>query len=126
VKYRFQGREKLLTLGTYPQLSLKEVREACADAKKRLSGGIDPSMEKKVKARSAQVTFEFVAREWHENQKPAWTEGYARDVMERIDKNIFPYLGTRPIGEITPPWCRFPRKLWKSCKPSMSLPATGG
>jgi len=103
VKYRFQGREKLLTLGTYPQLSLKEAREACADAKKQLSGGIDPSMEKKVKARSVQVTFEFVAREWHENQKPTWTEGYARDVMERIDRNIFPYLGTRPIGEITPP-----------------------
>lgn len=80
VKYRFQGREKLLTLGTYPQLSLKEAREACADAKKRLSGG-----------------------EWHENQKPTWTEGYAKDVMERIDKNIFPSLGTRPIGEITPP-----------------------
>ena len=103
VKYRFQGREKLLTLGTYPQLSLKEAREACNDAKKRLSGGIDPSMEKKVRARSAQTTFEFVAREWHENQKPIWTEGYAKDVMERIDKNVFPSLGTRPIGEITPP-----------------------
>ena len=103
LKYRFQGREKLLTLGTYPQLSLKEAREACADAKKRLSGGIDPSMEKKVKARSAQTTFEFVAREWHENQKPTWTEGYAKDVLERIDKNVFPSLGTRPIGEITPP-----------------------
>ncbi len=98
VKYRFQGREKLLTLGTYPQLSLKEAREACADAKKRLSGGTDPSMEKKVKARSAQTTFEFVAREWHENQKPTWTEGYAKDVMERIDKNIFPFLGTCPIS----------------------------
>ena len=103
VKYRFQGREKLLTLGTYPQLSLKEAREACNDAKKRLSGGIDPSMKKKVKARSAQTTFEFVAREWHENQKPIWTEGYAKDVLERIEKNIFPSLGTRPIGEITPP-----------------------
>ena len=103
LKYRFQGREKLLTLGTYPQLSLKEAREACVDAKKRLSGGTDPSAEKKVKARSAQTTFEFVAREWHENQKPTWTEGYAKDVLERIDKNVFPSLGTRPIGEITPP-----------------------
>ncbi len=103
LKYRFQGREKLLTLGTYPQLSLKEAREACNDAKKRLSGGIDPSAEKKVKARSAQISFEFVAREWHENQKPVWTQGYAADVMERLSKNIFPFLGSRPIGEITPP-----------------------
>lgn len=103
VKSRFQGREKLLTFGAYPQLSLKEAQEACANAKKRLSGGIDPSMEKKVKARSVQTSFEFVAREWHKNQKPIWTEGYAKDVMERIDKNVFPLLGNRPVGEITPP-----------------------
>ncbi|MCL1916553.1 MAG: integrase arm-type DNA-binding domain-containing protein [Desulfovibrionaceae bacterium] len=103
LKYRFQGREKLLTLGTYPLLSLKEARESCTDAKKMLSGGIDPSAEKKIRARSAQITFGAVAREWHENQKPVWTDGYARDVLERIDKNIFPYLETRPIGEITPP-----------------------
>jgi integrase len=103
LKYRFQGREKLLTLGTYPQLSLKEARESCADARKMLSGGIDPSAEKKVKARSAQITFGAVAREWLENQESVWTDGYAKDVLERIDKNVFPYLGTRPIGEITPP-----------------------
>ena len=103
VKYRFQGREKLLTLGTYPQLSLKEAREACAAAKKQLHAGVDPSAEKKLKARSAQTTFEAVAREWHTNQLPTWTEGYARDVMERIDKNIFPFLGNRPIAEISPP-----------------------
>jgi len=103
VKYRFQGREKLLTLGTYPQFSLKEAREACADAKKQLSGGIDPSTARKARARSAQTTFEVIAREWHENQKAAWTEGYAQDVLERIGKNIFPYLGARSIEEITPP-----------------------
>jgi integrase len=103
LKYRFQGREKLLTLGTYPQLSLKDARERCGEAKKQLGGGIDPSAEKKVRARSAQTTFEVVAREWLENRKPTWTQGYAKDVLERIDKNIFPALGTRPIGEITPP-----------------------
>lgn len=103
VKYRFQGREKLLTLGTYPQLSLKEAREACAAAKKQLSGGTDPSAEKKLKARSAQNSFEAVAREWHANQTPGWTARYAEDVLERIGKNIFPYLGSRPIADITPP-----------------------
>ena len=103
VKYRFQGREKLLTLGTYPMLSLKEARESCVAAKKQLSGGIDPSADKRVKARSVYTSFEAVAREWLENQKPVWTDAYAKDVLERIDKNIFPFLGTRPIGEITPP-----------------------
>ena len=103
VKYRIQGREKLLTLGTYPTLSLKEAREACMEAKKQISGGVDPSLEKKVRARSVHTTFEAVAREWHENQKPTWTPGYAKDVMERIEKNVFPLLGSRPIGEISPP-----------------------
>jgi len=103
LKYRFQGKEKLLTLGTYPQTSLKEARERAQDARKQLDGGTDPSAEKKIKVRSLQSSFEAVAREWHENQKPTWTEGYAGDVMERIDRNIFPYLGSRPIGEITPP-----------------------
>ncbi len=103
VKYRFQGREKLLTLGTYPQLSLKEAREACADAKKQLGGGIDPSVQKKVRTRAQENTFEAIAREWHENKKSAWSENYAEDVLERIASNIFPYLGNRPVNEITPP-----------------------
>ena len=103
VNYRIQGREKLLTLGTYPTLSLKEAREACMEAKKQISGGVDPSLEKKVRARSVHTTFEAVAREWHENQMPTWTPGYAKDVMERIEKNVFPLLGSRPIGEISPP-----------------------
>lgn len=102
VKYRFQGREKLLTLA-YPQLSLKETREACAAAKKQLSGGTDLSAEKKLKARSAQNSFEAVAREWHANQTPGWPARYAEDVLERTGKNILPYLGSRPIADITPP-----------------------
>ena len=103
VKYTFPGREKLLTLGTYPRLSLKEAREACLAAKKQLRGGVDPSAEKKLRAKSLQTTFESVAREWHANQTSVWTEKHAKDVMERIEKNIFPYLGNRPIAEITPP-----------------------
>ncbi|WP_291447866.1 integrase arm-type DNA-binding domain-containing protein [Desulfovibrio sp.] len=103
LKYRFQGREKLLTLGTYPQLSLKEAREACAAAKKQLGGGIDPSVQKKVIARAWENTFEAIARGWHENKKSAWSERYTEDVLERIASNIFPYLGNRPINEITPP-----------------------
>ncbi len=82
---------------------MKEAREACLAAKKQVSGGVDPSAEKKLKARSLQTTFEAVAREWRANQTSVWTANYAKDVMERIDKNIFPCLGNRPIAEITPP-----------------------
>ncbi len=103
LKYRFHGREKLLTLGAYPRLSLEEARQACADARKQLSAGMDPSAVKKARAKSAQATFEAVAREWHASRASGWTEGYARDVLERIGKNIFPYLGCRPIAAITPP-----------------------
>lgn len=103
MKYRFQGREKFLTLGTYPQLSLKEARKACTAAKKQLGGGIDPSVQKKVIARAWKNTFEAIAREWHENKKFAWSECYVENVLKRIASNIFPYLGNRPINEITPP-----------------------
>ena len=103
VKYRFQGREKLLTLGTYPQLSLKEAREASNDAKKLLRRGIDPSVQKKAASRIEENSFEAIAREWHANKKSAWSERYAEDVLERIAVNVFPYLGKYPISEITPP-----------------------
>ena len=102
-KYRFQGREKLLTFGMYPQISLKEARERCAESRKLLGGGIDPSVQKKVASRAWENTFETIAREWHDNKKSAWSENYAEDTLERITSNIFPYLGNRPINEITPP-----------------------
>ena len=102
-KYRFQGREKLLTFGTYPELSLKEARERCAESRKLLGGGIDPSVQKKTISRAWKSTFEAITREWHDNKKSAWSERYAEDVLERIVSNIFPYLGNRPINEITPP-----------------------
>ena len=102
-KYRFQGREKLLTFGTYPDISLKEARERCAESRKLLGGGIDPSVQKKAVSRAWENTFEAIAREWHDNKKSVWSEDYAEDVLERIASNIFPYLGNRPINEITPP-----------------------
>ena len=105
LKYRFQGHEKLLTFGTYPQLSLKEAREACTDAKKQLSGGTDPSAEKKLNTRSAQTSFETVAREWHANQTSGWTAKLRLRPTLRIRRG-------RQAGEGSP----FRRALpWKTC-----------
>ena len=102
-RYFFQGRENMLSLGAYPEVSLKEARDRCAAVRKQVSDGIDPSLEKKAKVQSQQTTFEKVAREWLENQKAVWSPGYVKMTTKRLENNIFPFLGNRPISEITPP-----------------------
>jgi len=102
-RYVIQGRENMLSLGAYPQVTLKEARERCADVRKLVSNGIDPSLQKKAKTQSLHTTFEKVALEWLENQKPVWSAGYISMTTKRLEKNIFPFLGTRPVNEITPP-----------------------
>lgn len=104
LKYRFQGKEKLLTLGTYPQTSLKEARERAAEARKRLDGGIEPGETKKEGKQAADpITLEQVAREWYERQLPTWSKRHSEDVMGRLEKKIFPFLDDRPIAEVTAP-----------------------
>jgi integrase len=106
-KYRFGGKEKLLALGTYPEVSLADARQRREDARKLLAKGVDPGEVKKAqKAATVAVTensFEVVAREWHAMQKGVWTAGHAERTMQRLERDIFRYIGSRPIGEITPP-----------------------
>jgi integrase len=101
-KYRFQGREKLISLGHYPDVSLKDARDKAADARKTLGSGNDPSAERKSSKLQLKNTFELVAREWHEKQAAAWTEQYAVKIRHYMEKNLFPYIGTRPVGDIKP------------------------
>lgn len=106
-KYRFGGKEKLLALGTYPEVSLADARQRREDARKLLAKGVDPGEVKKAqKAATVAVTensFEVVAREWHSRQKTVWTEGHAERTMQRLERDVFLTIGKRPIGEITPP-----------------------
>jgi len=107
LKYRFQGKEKLLALGTYPGVSLLEARQRRDEARHQLSIGIDPGEVRKAK-KSAKVeqaanSFEAVAREWHSKFSGTWSAGHADTIKERLEKEVFPYIGTRPIAEITPP-----------------------
>lgn len=106
-KYRLHGREKLMALGVYPFMALAEAREGRDMAKKLLATDTDPMMHKKETRRKAKVcaenTFQAVALEWHENQKDCWSEGYAQKIMRCLEMNIFPYIGMRPISQITPP-----------------------
>lgn len=104
-KYRFDNKEKRLAHGTYPDVGLAQAREKREEARKLLGAGIDPGEHRKaVKAareeRSAN-SFEVVAREWHTKQKARWVDSHSDKIMLRLVNDVFPWLGKRPIAEIT-------------------------
>lgn len=106
LKYRFEGKEKLLAVGAYPEISLIDARQRREEAKKLLANGIDPSAIKKAQKRAeteATETFEVIAREWHNKFTPTWTPGHAVTIMARLERDIFPWLGKRPIMAIRAP-----------------------
>ena len=104
LKYRFAGKEKLLALGVYPEVSLGDARERRAQARKALAAGNDPGEVKKEAKRLASLksenTFEAVAREWHEQQKHKWVPHYSTCVLNRLETYIFTKIGNRPIADI--------------------------
>lgn len=104
LKYRYHGREKLISLGVYPEISLKEARVRREDARRLLARGVDPSAERQARRRAqAAETFEAVAREWFAGQRPTWAESHATRVIRRLERDVFPYLGRAPPAEITAP-----------------------
>ena len=106
-KYRFGGKEKKLSFGAYPAITLADARQRREDAKKLLANGVDPGETKKAQ-KAAQGdqdmnTFEVIAREWHSKFAHTWVASHAQHKLERLEKNVFPWLGKRPIKEITAP-----------------------
>jgi integrase len=105
MRYFFAGKEKLLALGVYPEVTLSDARDRRTQARKTLAAGSDPSEHKKEVKRlavlKAENGFEAVAREWHEKRKHEWAEDSAKMVMARMERHIFPKLGKRPIADIT-------------------------
>ncbi len=103
-RYEFGGKEKLLSIGQYPDVSLLDARSARDDAKRLLRDGRDPALAKKLKklttVQNAGETFEAIAREWHELQKGHWVERHANDVIESLEKEVFPHFGDSPIRHI--------------------------
>ena len=107
LKYRFGGKEKKLALGVYPEVSLKEARDRRYQAKRLLDECIDPgerrqAIRKEIQGQAA-ITFESVAREWFSGHEPTWAKSHSSKVIGRLEKNVFPWLGKKPINSITPP-----------------------
>jgi integrase len=104
-KYRFEGKEKLLSLGTYPETSLAQAREKRDEARKQIAAGIDPGENRKAvkaaKAESAANSFEVIAREWGLKKVDNWEEKNHRS-KRMLERNVFPWLGGKPIAEILP------------------------
>lgn len=106
LRYWIGGKENRLSLGVYPDVSLKEARERRDEARRQIANGIDPSQVRKAGAAEANAdkeTFEIVAREWFAKYLHTWTDNTATTVITRLEKDIFPYLGSMPIREITAP-----------------------
>jgi len=107
LKYRFDGKEKRLSLGTFPDVQIREAREARNDARRLLAAGKDPSAERQAEKRqrkqAAANSFEWVAREWYDRQSGIWTPGHAADVLRRLETNLFPEIGDKAISEINAP-----------------------
>jgi integrase len=106
-KYRFAGKEKLLAIGSYPDVSLAEARERHSVARKSLSAGIDPNEAKKEAKRQIMLksenTFETMAKEWYEQRRNKWVTNYSEKMIKRLERHVFPKLGFRPITSITAP-----------------------
>ncbi len=106
-KYYFAGKEKLLALGVYPEVKLADARSKRDQARKLLAEQIDPSFARKMSKQNlllaSENSFEAIACEWHVKFLPTWTEDHAKRIITRLENDIFPWLGKRPINEVTAP-----------------------
>ena len=104
LKYRVGGKEKQLALGSYPKVSLKSARLARDAAKLQKSDGVDPVQAKKLNklknTRSGGDTFKAIALEWYGKQAPQWSESHAGRMLRQFERDLFPWIGERPIAEI--------------------------
>ena len=107
LKYRFGGKEKRLSLGVYPDVGLKDARDRRDASRKLLADGIDPSENRKA-TKSAQAdrasnSFEVVTREWFAKYGATWAANHGDRILRRFERDIFPWIGGRPISEVTAP-----------------------
>jgi integrase len=105
--YRFAGKRKTLSMGVYPDVSLKDARDKRDEARKLLARDIDPGAHRKA-AQAARIesitnSFEAIAREWFSKHKHTWADSHAEKIIYRLEKDVFPWIGKRPIADIKAP-----------------------
>lgn len=105
-RYRFAGKPKMISFGTYGDVSLAEARTKRDEARAQVAQGINPSDARKADKvalkYSLENTFEAISREWHSSKQTTWSENYAKEVLNCLSKDVFPYLDQRPIDQIKP------------------------
>lgn len=106
-KYRIEGKQKRLSMGVYPDVPLAKARERRDEARKLLAYGIDPSEHRKAtktaRADRAANSFEVVAREWYGKLAPTWNAAHGDRIIRRLERDVFPWIGGRPVAEVTAP-----------------------
>jgi hypothetical protein len=103
LKFRVDGKEKLLSLGVYPDVSLKDARQRRDNLRQQLASGVDPGAQRKAQKVAGADTFEAVAREWFAKFSTNWAKTHSDKIIRRLESDIFPWLGSRPVGQITAP-----------------------
>ena len=107
LKYRYGGKEKRLSLGVYPDVSLKDARHRRDEARKLLANDVDPSEHRKaLRAKSREIganSFEIIAREWFDKRAANWVASHADRLIRRLERDIFPWIGSTPITELNAP-----------------------
>lgn len=105
ISYRFDGKQKTISLGKYPHVSLKDARAKREEIKTMLATGIDPSAQRQAEKESASGanSMETIAREWFAKFSPSWAKSHADTVIQRLERDVFPPLGARPINDIKAP-----------------------
>lgn len=101
--YRFEGKRKTLAFGIYPDVPLKDAREKRDEARRQIAAGIDPGAQRKATKTAQAESFEAIAREWFAKFAPAWVESHSDKIIRRLERDIFPWMGSRPIREVTAP-----------------------
>lgn len=107
-QYRFANKQKALAFGSYPSITLSDARQRREDARKLIANGVDPSEERKkqkqeidAQTKNDNNTFEIVAREWFAKNEPVWSASHIRTIKSRLERDVYPVIGNRPIAEIT-------------------------
>lgn len=105
-RYRFDGKPRMMSFGTYPEISLAEARLKREHTRKNVANGINPAKLKKAERQAKKIatenTFESIAREWHKSKADRWSLRYRDEIIDTFEKDIFPFIGKHPIADIKP------------------------